>query len=115
LRPAAAKEAELRNDSITVVERIRPASRRVRRARARSLLGTLAIATIGFFVLLCIGLLAPILWTVILEGGESKPRACDTIKNAAERVACFEAQRDGSAQPARGAIAPRSAVPRADD
>jgi hypothetical protein len=95
--------------------RFKPATRRLRRARARSLLGMLAVATLGFFVLLCIGLLAPVLWTVVLESGEPRQRACDTIKNAAERVACFEAQRASPAHPARGATVPRPAVPDAGD
>ena len=79
------------------VEPHKPSSRRsVRRAQAESLIKTLATAILGFFVLLCVGLLAPVLWSVAVDSTKPKPRSCDTIKDAAERLACLDKQRDGA-------------------
>lgn len=79
------------------VEPYKPSSRRrVRRAQAESLIKTLATAILGFLVLLCAGLLVPVLWSVAVDSTEPKSRSCDTIKSAAERLPCFEKQRGGA-------------------
>jgi hypothetical protein len=85
------------------------APRRVHRARAQSLIADVALAVLAFFVLLCVGLITPALWTAIVESGEPKHPLCSTIKNPLERLACEDTLNDGSRHPARGAIAPLAA------
>ena len=43
-----------------------PDPRRRRRARAQSLIADLAIGLLSFFVLLCVGLITPPLWSAIV-------------------------------------------------
>ena len=70
----------------------------------------LAIAVLGSAVLLCVGLFTPIIWTVIVESGQPKIQACDSLKNPAERLACVERKYDTRAHPARDATAPLGAL-----
>jgi len=73
--------------------------RRARRARAHALLADIAIGLLSFFVLLCVGLITPALWTAVVESTQPKPRPCDTIKNPLERIACVSKLSDNA--PAR--------------
>lgn len=86
-------------------------TRRLRRARADSLVSTLAIAILGAVALLCVAMIAPILWTAILDSGSPKLGACDSIK-VSQRDACLEAQRANGGHPAKGATAPLGATDR---
>ena len=67
--------------------------RRMARTRARALISDLAIGVLSFFVLLCVGLATPAVWTAVVESTHPKPRACDTIKDPSERLACATAAR----------------------
>lgn len=67
---------------------IRQQPRRVARARAHALLSDIAIGVLSFLVLVCVGLATPALWTVMVESTAPKPRACDMIKDPAERALC---------------------------
>ena len=85
----------------------RPPTRRARRSRSELLFATLVIAILGLAVLVCVGLIAPILWAALVESTQPKAQACDSIKHESERAACAERQRDQTAaHPAKGAIAP---------
>ena len=57
-----------------------------RRARAKTLIADVAIGVLSFFVLLCVGLITPPLWSAIVAG--TAPRS------------------DASVHPAKGATAP---------
>ena len=73
----------------------RQLARRARRSRAESLIANLAVAILALLTAVCLGLIAPILLTVILESGTPKLLpACATIKNVAERAACRDRQAD---------------------
>jgi hypothetical protein len=84
---------------------LKTAPRRVRRARAESLITTLMIAILGLTVLACAGMLAPILWTALSESTRPTARACDSLKSATERSACLETQ-GIRANPAASTTAP---------
>jgi hypothetical protein len=50
------------------------------------------VLLLGALVLICFGLIAPILWTVMTEDG--RPRftyqQCGTVKDEARRLACYD-------------------------
>jgi hypothetical protein len=87
-------------------------SHRLRRKRAQSLIADLAIGVLCFFVLLCVGLITPALWSAITQSIEPKHPLCDGIKSALERLACEDTLNDGLPHPARGATAPLGAATR---
>jgi hypothetical protein len=70
-------------------------TRGVRRARAQALLADMTMGILAFFLLLCVGLITPALWAAIVERADPKPRACDTIKNPLERLACADTLKEG--------------------
>jgi hypothetical protein len=83
--------------------------RHAQRARARSLIADLAVATLAFLVLLCVGLLVPPLWTALIDNPALRPHACDPMKLPPERLACEVTREDDHRPPAKGAFAPLNA------
>jgi len=65
--------------------------RRGTRTHARALLSDIAIGLLSLLVLVCVGLAAPALWTVIVKSTTPQPRACDSIKSPVERATCARA------------------------
>ena len=75
------------------------------RARAASLIDTVATVILAGIVLICAALLAPAIWTTLVHSMDAG--ACASISDAHERAACIDAARKyEAAQPAKGAIAP---------
>jgi hypothetical protein len=83
--------------------------RRLRRDRARALIADIAIGVLAFFVLLCVGLIVPPLWTTIVHNTEPKFALCGGIKSPLERLACEDTLSDGPPHSAKGATAPLGA------
>jgi hypothetical protein len=93
---------------LIAVEPYKRSPRRVRRARAKSLIANLAVATLGILVLLCAALLSPILWTALSESTHPKAPLCGTIKNPLAPSACPDTLKGGLGDPEHAA--PRGAI-----
>ena len=65
-----------------------------------------SVVVLGVIVLLCAGLLVPLLWTAVVEDWQSHANShvCDRFNDVAAQQNCYQRLRDRAAQhPAKGA------------
>jgi hypothetical protein len=92
-----------------IMNAAKPRTKRKMGGRREPFVITASIVVLGVVVLLCAALLAPPLWTVLVEAWHFSPRTqeCSTLKDAIARRACFdEFDARTTRHPAKGTNAP---------